>query len=308
MAVNVSYAGKPPAFAKGFPIAIPVTPETTVGGVKSSIAAAFPKFYTSRQKIALNTDKKALSDDTKISALNGELTVKDLGPQIGWKTVFLIEYAGPLVVHPIFYHFSKTIYGQEVPHSDLQKLIYGMVMVHFVKRELETMFIHRFSHGTMPFFNVFKNSFHYHVLSGLFLAADIYRPKFSLTSDYIIGTYRENPQVLQIAAGVWVWAQLSNFWTHWTLRNLRPAGTTKRAIPYGYGFSAPFNVSCPNYLFDIIAWSVIAGLSGSYAAVFFLTVAIAQMMVWAKKKHSNYKKEFGKEFPRGRKILFPFVF
>jgi very-long-chain enoyl-CoA reductase len=30
------------------------------------------------------------------------------------------------------------------------------------------------------------------------------------------------------------------------------------------------------------------------------------MLLWALKKHSTYKREFGKEYPRGRKALFPF--
>ncbi|KAL2059575.1 hypothetical protein ABVK25_000868 [Lepraria finkii] len=29
--------------------------------------------------------------------------VKDLGPQIAWRTVFLVEYAGPLLIHPLLY-------------------------------------------------------------------------------------------------------------------------------------------------------------------------------------------------------------
>ena len=43
-------------------------------------------------------DKKALDDEVKISTVLGvklegaELQVKDLGPQISWRTVFLIEY------------------------------------------------------------------------------------------------------------------------------------------------------------------------------------------------------------------------
>lgn len=50
--------------------------------------------------------------------------------------------------------------------------------------------------------------------------------------------------------------------THITLRNLRPVGTKQRAIPYGYGFNL---VSCPNYTFEIIGWTVMSIMTGSYA-------------------------------------------
>jgi very-long-chain enoyl-CoA reductase len=44
----------------------------------------------------LKGEKKALSDDTTLvdaGIVNGaELTIKDLGPQISWRTVFIIEY------------------------------------------------------------------------------------------------------------------------------------------------------------------------------------------------------------------------
>ena len=39
----------------------------------------------------------------------------------------------------------------------------------------------------------------------------------------------------------------------------------------------------------------------------FLVVSVYQMTVWALKKHRNYKKEFGKEYPRNRKAIFPFI-
>lgn len=58
-------------------------------------------------------------------------------------------------------------------------------------------------------------------------------------------------------------AELSNLKTHLILRSLRPEGTTKRAIPQGYGFNW---VSCPNYFFETIAWFSISMMTGSLAS------------------------------------------
>ncbi|KAI0368621.1 hypothetical protein BV20DRAFT_968982 [Pilatotrama ljubarskyi] len=283
--------------------------EHTVRDLKKAITAKNPKFHPSRQKLTLKGESKALADNATLKdagVVDGsEVTVKDLGPQIGWRTVFLIEYAGPLIVHPLIYHFPKLFYGGAVQHSVLQKYVYAMVLLHFLKRELETLFVHRFSHGTMPFRNVFKNSAHYHILSGVLLAYSVYSPTFAANSPYIRGTIRENPAFLWSCLAVWLFAELSNLHTHINLRNLRPAGTTKRAIPQGYGFAL---VSCPNYFFETVGWTVIAVMTGSYAAWLFLVVSTYQMAVWAIKKHKNYKKEFGKDYPANRKAMFPFIF
>ncbi|KAJ7577093.1 3-oxo-5-alpha-steroid 4-dehydrogenase-domain-containing protein [Mycena floridula] len=309
ISLSISAAAKLPAFAsKAVPLTISVSPESTIYDVKKKIAEKAAKFYPARQKIALKDDRKALADEVKLQDLDlkegSELTVKDLGPQISWRTVFLIEYVGPMVVHPIFYHLSQVFYGKPVIHSKLQTYIYAFVMLHFLKRELETLFVHRFSHGTMPLRNIFKNSFHYHVLSGLFLAYDIYRPMYSAKSRYIRGTIRDNDTFLIAGAALWAFFEISNLITHINVRNLRPEGTKKRAIPTGYGFNL---VSYPNYFFEVCGWAVIAGMTGSLAASFFLIVSGVQCGIWALKKHKAYKKEFGKEYPRGRKAMIPFI-
>jgi very-long-chain enoyl-CoA reductase len=92
------------------------------------------------------------------------LVFKDLGLQIGWDTVFYIEYFGPILMHSLFYWLPQLFYSQPgggyPAKSYVQTLAYVCVVAHYVKRELETAFVHRFSAATMPFRNVFKNSFH----------------------------------------------------------------------------------------------------------------------------------------------------
>ncbi|KAJ6617906.1 3-oxo-5-alpha-steroid 4-dehydrogenase-domain-containing protein [Mycena sp. CBHHK59/15] len=283
----------------------PPHPRQSATSNPRSSKRTLPFFYTDRQKIALPESGKPLADDSAIlfgAAGDAKLVVGDLGPQVQWRTVFLVEYAGPLIMHPLIYHLPRLVYGVEVQHSTLQKSVYAMVLMHFVKRELETVFVHRFSHATMPFSNIIKNSSHYYFLSGLLLAYDLYRPAFSAPA--VAGTWRDGP-LLGVAWAVWGFAQLSNLHTHLTVRALRPAGTTTRAVPRGYGFSAPLNLAFPNYFFELLAWATVWAVSGSLAAGLFFTVSAGQMVLWARKKHAAYKREFGDKYPRNRKALFP---
>ncbi|KAG1759760.1 3-oxo-5-alpha-steroid 4-dehydrogenase-domain-containing protein [Suillus occidentalis] len=183
-------------------------------------------------------------------------------------------------------------------------LVRFSVMLHFAKRELETLFVHRFSHATMPFMNIFKNSAHYHLGSGLALAYSIYSPVYGAASPYIRGTVCNDPLYIQAGTAIWLFSEISNLITHIKLRTLRPAGSRKRAIPQGYGFNL---VSVPNYFFKFLGWLVIATLTGSYAAWIFLVISTYQMYVWAVKKHRACRKEFWSDCPRDRKAMFPFI-
>ncbi|GJJ08708.1 hypothetical protein Clacol_002927 [Clathrus columnatus] len=289
--ITISYRGRTPSIATGLPITLDVDQNATIEQVKRDIAKKLPKFLAERQKLSLKKDKanKALDDQATLISLgvdsNEELVVKDLGPQISWKTVFLVEYVGPLLIHPIFYYFPKFIYGRNFEHSQLQKLIYLMIILHFVKRELETLF-----------------SAHYHIGSGLAIAWGVYGPSYSAPS--LKNTWQDDPKILQLAFGVWAVAELLNLHSHITLRNLRPAGTKVRAIPKGLGFNL---VSCPNYLWEIVGWAVISAITNSIYAHVFTILSAAQMLTWALKKHRNYKHEFGKEYPKNRKAMFPFL-
>ncbi|GAA5980145.1 hypothetical protein JCM21900_005774, partial [Sporobolomyces salmonicolor] len=143
---------------------------------------------------------------------------------------------------------------------------------------------------------------HYWGLSGLLLAAPLYGPWNGAAR--VAGTVRNQDQWIYFWVALWAYAELSNLVTHLNLASLRPAGTKTRQIPRGYGFDW---VSCANYWFETIAWVAFTGLTLSYASAFFTVVAVAQMYVWALKKHRRYRKEFGDKYPRGRKAMFPLV-
>jgi very-long-chain enoyl-CoA reductase len=223
-----------------------------------------------------------------------ELVFKDLGPQISWTTVFLVEYLGPILIHGALF-FLPVYSGSTTVKTDVQKAAFAMVVFHYVKRELETLFVHRFSNDTMPFFNIFKNSAHYWLLSGLFIAYPLYHPLYTNTMPH---------WVLVAAAAVFFLGELGNLWAHIKLRNLRRPGTRDRNIPRGGLFEL---VSCANYTYELVAWAGFCVFSQVLTAWLFWLVSFGQIAVWALKKHKRYREEFGKEYPRGRKALVPFL-
>jgi len=227
-----------------------------------------------------------------------KLEFKDLGPQISWQTVFFVEYFGPLIAHVLPYYFPQYFYGSGSTkfHKNLtQQVAFGLVVFHYLKREFETAFIHRFSNETMPLLNIFKNSSHYWALGGIFISYFLYHPKYTQPFN--------NPTVIYGLAGLMVLCELGNLHAHYTLRNLRPAGTKKRGIPEGQLFNL---VSCANYTWEVSSWLTFSILTGCLTSWTFLLVSSVQMYFWAVKKHSNYKKEFP-SYPRGRKSIIPFL-
>ncbi|KAJ1680345.1 3-oxo-5a-steroid 4- dehydrogenase [Spiromyces aspiralis] len=267
-------------------------PETTVKQLKDAI-------QKKRDKKTVLDDKENLS---KYKIKDGDtISFKDIGPQISWKAVYLIEYLGPILAHYILFTYPDVIYGVDFEYSAMQKLAYWLVIFHYAKREYETLFVHRFSHGTMPLFNLFKNSAHYWVLGGCFLAYFIYGPWLSAETER--GRALSTTRHLVLWSTLFVLAELGNAKAHQILRDLRPKGSAVRRIPYGLGFNF---VSCPNYLFEFLTWVSFCFLTSHWSAWAFTVVGTAQMYVWAVKKHKQYLKDFP-DYPKDRTPMFPLI-
>lgn len=276
----------------------------TVADVKVQVHKLASHLYADRQSIRLEARGKSLKDSDTLQNLNlrsgSKLFVKDLGPQIGWSTVFLCEYAGPLAVYLWVYQRPWIFFGDvsQATYSTTAHIAAACYTVHYAKRLYETLFIHRFSHATMPLMNLFKNCAYYWGFTA-YVAYHVCHPLFTPPSSL----------QLYIGLGGFALCELGNLSTHIALRNLRPAGTRVRKIPVpdSNPLTQLFNfVSCPNYTYEVGSWICFSVLTSCVPAFIFAIAGFYQMAVWALGKHRNYKAEF-KNYPKSRKAIVPFV-
>ncbi|KAK9237628.1 3-oxo-5-alpha-steroid 4-dehydrogenase-domain-containing protein [Lipomyces kononenkoae] len=169
----------------------------------------------------------------------------------------------------------------------------------------------------------------------------------SSSTSLLSSSWETEDTSLYFLSAVWIFAELSNFETHLILANLRiryprapsyssatstsvsspqsrvlgsssaarfassmtsysvsASGIAVQRFPKGYGFDL---VSCPNYFFELLAWTVIALITRSLASLLFLIASGLHMWRKAVRKHEMYKKEFGSQYPKYRKVLIPYV-
>ncbi|XP_037077534.1 very-long-chain enoyl-CoA reductase-like isoform X2 [Pollicipes pollicipes] len=232
----------------------------------------------------------------------GSICARNRKAKIGWVTVFLCEYAGPLVLYLWAFSRPWPLYDAAAaaaqPVSEVARVACGCWTFHYAKRLLETLFVHRFSHATMPLSNLFKNCTYYWGFT-LYVAYHVNHP-----------LYTPPPRPLFIAGLVmFVVGELGNFSVHWALRQLRPAGSRERRVPHPTAnpLTALFaTVSCPNYTYEFLSWLGFSLLTQCLPAGLFTAAGMYQMTVWALAKHRNYRSEFA-NYPRRRRAILPFL-
>ncbi|XP_033229440.1 very-long-chain enoyl-CoA reductase isoform X1 [Belonocnema kinseyi] len=281
---------------------VKVTSSTTIGEIKQELFKSKKAPYVERQSLRTQPKGKSLSDSEVVKQLDltsGKLYYKDLGPQIGWKTVFLVEYAGPMIVYLWLFQRPWIFYGtvDNKMHSTAQFAAICWT-IHYAKRLLETLFVHRFSHATMPLRNLFKNS-SYYWLFAMYVAYHMNHPLYT----------SPNQTQVFIGAAIFLICEAGNLSIHLALRNLRPAGTTVRRIPQATAnpFTLLFNlVSCPNYTYEVGSWIGFTIMTQCLPAGLFAFAGAYQMTIWALGKHRAYKKEFS-DYPKSRKAIIPWL-
>lgn len=224
---------------------------------------------------------------------------------MSWRAVFLVEYLGPILFHVLFYN-SRPLLGKIDPYffykdvdkhplTLVQKACFVMFVSHFLKRELETAFLHRFSANTMPAWNIFRNSFFYWAAAGLLCAFTIYSPRSFAARDTL-------GLLDYVGFALFLGGELCNLVVHVHLAGLRKPGSTEKGIPSCIGSSL---VTSPNYMFEIIAWIGVILVSREWGVALFIAIGTSYMMAWSRDKERALRSTFGDKYKKKRYTMFP---
>ena len=170
---------------------------------------------------------------------------------------------------------------------------------HFLRRTLESAFVHRYSKPRVG--------------AADYLTEYVYYWGFAAWIAWsVTATSHRAPAFGVQAAGlvVFVLSEAGNARAHLILRNLRAAGSNEKQIPRGFLFEW---LSCPHYLCEILSWVGFSLATQTLAGFAFMLVGAGILGAWAHTRHVAYKKEFSAEggrepYPLKRRAILPGVF
>jgi very-long-chain enoyl-CoA reductase len=218
--------------------------------------------------------------------------------------IYVVEYFGPMLFHALIPLLRKYIYivypydlpdGQVPPLHRVQWILLIFFQLHFLKRELETLFLHKFSVNTMPALYVIRNSAFYWLQAGLLGAYDIYAPRSFAARDQL-------GPLDYVGLALIVYGEITNFIVHVHLAGLRAPGSTERGIPNCIGSSL---VTCPNYMFEVIAWVGVMLICRSWGVASFMAVGIWYMRGWSRGKEKTLRQLFPDKYKPHRYTMLP---
>jgi very-long-chain enoyl-CoA reductase len=284
-----------------------VASNATVDDLKREFHGSKRGMYPSRQRFTLpappKTKATALVDGKQLGkdyGLKGgdTLVFKDLGPQVPYAVVFLAEYAGPMLSYLPVYFARSFVYGDllgmkgaDAPFLLVQTLAMWFHTAHYAKRILETLFVHHFSHATMPIFNLFRNCAYYWTFAAC-MSYFINHPLYTPVGD----------AQMKIGFAFSALMQLGNLHCHVYQASLRKDGSKDYKEPKKGLFAF---VTCANYACEIYNWVGFNVATQTAFGWLFVFCGGGQMMIWANAKHKRLKSLFP-GFKRPFKLLPPF--
>ncbi|KAK2549736.1 Very-long-chain enoyl-CoA reductase [Acropora cervicornis] len=212
-----------------------------------------------------------------------------MNPRLGWA----LCYGLPAVVQIALW------YSAGMPQSTYQLVAMGTYVVHFLKRVLEALFVHKYS-KKWSFFSALQVSLFYTLGSAVqHYWCNVY------TDEDLAAKLSSDDLALIVGFVLYLIGEFLNGYHHYELACLRPAaGSATYSVPE----SALFRfVVCPHYCFELVAWfgmAVVCQHFGIYLGWMVMVTYLAgrshQTQQWYQKKIDN--------FPTDRRNMFPGIY
>lgn len=178
-----------------------------------------------------------------------------------------------------------------------------LMVMHFGKRMLECLFLHKYS-GTMPLATSPFIAFYYSVVSFCCTHYSGMSPPFAASG-------AQGWAFCFFGLQCFVVGQGGNLYHHYLLATLREPGETEYKVPRGGFFDLWGGVACPHYFFELIAWLGVALVSQHVVPVMILICMTVYLFDRAVAQSEwNWEKfgDEGVEYPKSRKHIIPMVF
>ncbi|KAK9059842.1 hypothetical protein SSX86_020546 [Deinandra increscens subsp. villosa] len=181
------------------------------------------------------------------------------------------------------------------PDRDLRfVLLASALTIHFLKRVLEVLFLHKYS-GSMALEStlIITSSYTFSTATMIYaqyLSRDFPTPSIDLQ---------------YVGVGLFVIGIIGNFYHHRILASLRKEGGKEYKIPQGGLFDL---VICPHYLFEIFGYIGMSCISQTLYAFAFTVGTLFYLMGRSYATREWYISKFGDKFPKDVKVLVPYVF
>ncbi len=173
--------------------------------------------------------------------------------------------------------------------NTIQWIVFGALLLHFGKRTLESLLVHKYSGHIQPFTFVVI-VFAYALMAGLISWLNA-QPLPRMDVWFYLG-------VVSILVG-----EIGNFYHHKLLAGLRSKDNGYK-IPHGGWFEY---ATCPHYFFELLAWLGIFLVSRHLFTALVFIAMLGYLVARSIKTRQWYLKNMP-GYPAKRKYIIPFVF
>jgi len=228
-----------------------------------------------------------------VTAPFGRHTSEKWGPSINNKLGWVIMEFPSLAIMVYFLFFGSRALSSWV------WILFGLWIWHYVNRTFIYPFRIKSTPKKMPLFIVGSAIFFNFINAGL---NGYYLGELAPIQSYDLN-WLTSPHFL-IGLFFFILGMAINWKSDSILIHIRSKGDTGYKIPHGFLFKY---ISSPNLFGEIIEWSGFALMAWNLPALTFMVWTIANLVPRAKNHHDWYHRNF-KEYPKERKIVFPFMY